>query len=221
MSKTTKTLWTEQHDQFCLKNKIPPAAKLLWQWLIREGIDQEVEPDLSEFQQWVEKHRGKKYAHNYLKQIFNQLVELRVVQVVKQYSWKIYKLIIRPLEHLKPRKKQKLQNHNTTYKTHQSNPNKSVDDDVQQQHILSNQQLLGEVGINFDDNEKEVLNRPQFEIKAAILLFKLRGAAEKILNPEGWVRHCLRRRYWEQPTNYAAICQHFGGAVMDIENYFR
>jgi hypothetical protein len=220
MSKTTKTLWTEQHDQFCLKNKIPPAAKLLWQWLIREGLEQEVEPDLSEFNDWVKKHRGKSYAHNYLKQMFNALVELRVIQVVKQYSWKIFKLIVRPLEWLNPPKKQKLQNDNTTYKSPKSNPSKSVDEDIQQQHILSNQQLMSESGIHFDTEEKEVLNRPQFEIKAALLLFKLRGAAEKIMNPEGWVRHCLRRRYWEQPTNYAAIVQHFGGAVMEIQDYF-
>ncbi|MBD2569701.1 hypothetical protein [Anabaena lutea] len=212
--------WTEKHDQFCLKNSIPPAAKLLWQWLIREGVAEEVEPDLSEFNHWVEKHRGKGYAHNYLKQMFNVLVENRVIQTIKQYSWKVFKLIVRPLEWLKPRKKQKLHNPNSTYKTPTPNPTNSVDQDVQQQHILSNQQLMSEEGIHFDTEETEVLNRPNFEIKAALLLFKLRGATEKINNPEGWVRHCLRRRYWEQPRNYSAICQHFGGAVMKIEDYF-
>lgn len=215
-----KTNWSEDHDKFCLKNKIPPAAKLLWQWLIREGIEEEVEPDLSEFNHWVEKHRGKAYAHNYLKQMFNTLVENRVVQVVRQYSWKIFKLVVRPLEWLKPPKKQKLHNANSTYKTPTPNPDNSVDADIQQQHILSNQELMSGVGIHFDTEETEVLNRPQFEIKAALLLFKLRGAAQKIMNPEGWVRQCLRRRYWEQPTNYASICQHFGGAAVAVEDYF-
>ncbi|MBK1990909.1 hypothetical protein A0J48_025940 [Sphaerospermopsis aphanizomenoides BCCUSP55] len=219
MTKLTSN-WTEKHDQFCLKNSIPPAAKLLWQWLIREGVDQEVEPDLSEFNHWVEKHRGKGYAHNYLKQMFNLLVENRVIQVVRQYSWKIFKLLVRPLEWLNPPKKQKLHNPNSTYKTPSSNPENSVDLDIQQQHILSNQQLMSQEGIHFDTEETEVLNRPQFEIKAALLLFKLRGAAEKIMNPEGWVRQCLRRRYWEQPTNYGSIAKHFGGAAMEIEDYF-
>ena len=212
--------WTQKHDQYCLKNSIPPAAKLLWQWLIREGAGEEVEPDLSEFNTWVEKHRGKGYAHNYLKQMFNKLVEAGVIGTIKQYSWKVYKLVVRPLEWLFPRRKQKLQNPNSSYKTPTSNPNKTVDSDIQQQHILSNQQLMSEDGIHFDTEEKEVLNRPKFEIKAALLLFKLRGATEKIINPEGWVRQCLRRRYWEQPTNYAAICQYFGGVVMQIEDYF-
>jgi hypothetical protein len=216
----TNTGWTEDHDKFCLKNKIPPAAKLLWQWLIREGVEKEVEPDLSEFNDWVKKHRGKSYAHNYLKKMFDVLVENRVIQAIKQYSWKVFKLIVRPLEWLKPRKKQKLHNPNSTYKTPNPNPDNSVDADVQQQHILSNQELMSQEGIHFDTEEREVLNRPQFEIKAALLLFKLRGAAEKIMNPEGWVRQCLRRRYWEQPTNYACICQHFGGVVMEVKDYF-
>ncbi|MBE9202115.1 hypothetical protein IQ233_23930, partial [Nodularia sp. LEGE 06071] len=132
-------------------------------------------------------------------------------------SWKVFKLIVRPLEWLKPRRKEKLHNPNSTYKTPTPNPSKSVDDDIQQQHILSNQQLMSESGIHFDTEETEVLNRPQFEIKAALLLFKLRGSTEKINNPEGWVRQCLRRRYWEQPRNYGAICQHFGGAVISLE----
>ncbi|MGM3305092.1 hypothetical protein ACSQ6I_03755 [Anabaena sp. WFMT] len=213
-------IWTEKHDQFCLEKHIPPAAKLLWQWLIREGVNQEVEPDLSEFNHWVKKFRGKGYGHNYLKQMFNLLVEHRVIQTIKQYSWKVFKLIVRPLEWLFPRKKQKLHNHNSTYEKPTSNPSKSVEDDIQQQHILSNQQVLFESGIHFDTEETEVLSRPQFEIKAALLLFKLRGATEKINNPEGWVRQCLRRRYWEQPRNYGTIAQHFGGAVMNIEDYF-
>jgi hypothetical protein len=212
--------WTEKHDQFCLKNSIPPAAKLLWQWLMREGVEEEIEPDLSEFNDWVKKHRGRGYSHNYLKQMFNKLVEAGVISKIKQYSWKIFKLVVRPLEWLFPRKKQKLQSPNSTYKTPTSNPDNSVNNDLQQQHILSNQQLMSSEGIHFDTEEKEVLNRPSFEIKAALLLFKLRGAAEKIINPEGWVRQCLRRRYWEQPTNYFVICQHFRGVVMEIQDYF-
>ncbi|WP_174762943.1 hypothetical protein [Anabaena sp. UHCC 0187] len=204
--------WTQKHDQFCLKNSIPPAAKLLWQWLTREGVGEEVEPDLSEFNTWVEKHRGKGYAHNYLKQMFNKLVEVRVVGTIKQYSWKIFKLIVRPLEWLFPRRKQKLHNPNSTYKTPTSNPDNSVKDDIQQQHILSNQQLMSEAGIYFDTQEKEVLKRPQFEIKAAIFLFRLRGAAEKIMNPEGWIRRCLQLEYWEHPSNYKAIVDILGNS---------
>lgn len=122
------TSWTEEHDQFCLQLKIPPAAKLLWQWLIRQGLEDEIEPDLSEFNQWVEKHRGKKYAHNYLKQMFQKLIDCRVVRIAKKFSWKIYRLIVRPLSWLKPRRKQKLQNQEQTYKIQPSNLTKTVEE---------------------------------------------------------------------------------------------
>lgn len=106
--------WTEEHEAFCYKHHICPAAKSLWQWLMRQGlIAEEVEPDLSEFNATVAKARGKGYSHNYLKKIFDQLVEHRVIQVVKQYSWKIFKLLVRPLEWLKPPRKKR----EKTYKT--------------------------------------------------------------------------------------------------------
>ncbi|WP_414544302.1 hypothetical protein [Nostoc sp. CCY0012] len=107
--------WSEEHDAFCYQHHICPAAKSLWQWLSRQAqISAEIEPDLAEFNNWVAKVRGKGYSHNYLKHIFNQLVENRVIQVVKQYSWKIFKLLVRPLEWLKPPRKKrekKLHNH--------------------------------------------------------------------------------------------------------------
>ncbi|GBG20355.1 hypothetical protein NIES4072_40320 [Nostoc commune NIES-4072] len=46
--------WTEAHEAFCYQHHIPPAAKILWQWLMRQGqIASEIEPDLSEFNTWV------------------------------------------------------------------------------------------------------------------------------------------------------------------------
>ncbi len=211
--------WTEEHESFCYKHHICPAAKSLWQWLMRQGkIPAEVEPDLSEFNAKVAKARGKGYSHNYLKQIFNQLVEARVIQVVKQYSWKIFKLLVRPLEWLKPPRKKReknLQNHNFSYTLDPSNNSKPVPGDIQQQHsnIDDNLATLADNGINFDSSEKEVLDRPTNEIKLALLMFNLRGGLEKINNPEGWVRICLRKRIWEHPTNYNALLQMFGNST--------
>jgi hypothetical protein len=213
-------MWTQQHDQYCLENSIPPAAKLLWQWLLStEEIGTETEPDLSEFQSWVEKHRGKKYAHHYLKKMFDLLVEKRVIEVVKKFSWKIFRLLVRPLNWLKPNKEKKLQNPKQSYKTQPSNPDKSVDKDIQQQ-LISNQELLANEQLHFDIKEKEVLYRPQWQIKVAILLYKIRKSTSEIINPEGWIRTCLRREYWEQPNNFGAIAKHFGGVAMDVQDYF-
>ncbi|BAZ54188.1 hypothetical protein NIES4103_68730 (plasmid) [Nostoc sp. NIES-4103] len=211
--------WTEEHEAFCYQHHIPPAAKSLWQWLMRQGeISTEIEPDLSAFNAWVEKNRGKGYAHNYLKQIFNQLVSHRVIQVVKQYSWKIFKLLVRPLSWLKPPKKPReknLHNSNSSYNSHPSNDTSAVTGDIQQQqsNIHENQTLLTEEGIYFDEQEKEVLSRPKNEIKLAIIMFKLRGGFEKLFNPEGFIRRCLRERWWEHRRNYDALLQRFGNST--------
>ncbi|OYD92760.1 hypothetical protein CDG77_13990 [Nostoc sp. 'Peltigera membranacea cyanobiont' 213] len=211
--------WTEEHTAFCYQHHICPAAKSLWQWLMMQGaIAEELEPDLSEFNATVAKARGKGYSHNYLKQIFEQLVEHRVIQVVKQYSWKIFKLLVRPLEWLKPprRKREKnLQNHNLSYSLDPSNDKSIAPGDIQQQHSNSdiNLETLAENGIHFDSKEKEVLDRPTNEIKLALIMFNLRGALDKILNPEGWIRTCLRKRIWEQPTNYRTLLEMFGNST--------
>ncbi|MEH2065132.1 MAG: hypothetical protein V7K50_23210 [Nostoc sp.] len=211
--------WTEEHEAFCYKHHICPAAKSLWQWLMRQGvISEEVEPDLSEFNATVAKARGKGYSHNYLKQIFDQLVENRVIQVVKQYSWKIFKLLVRPLEWLKPPRKKReknLQSHNLSYTLDPSNDSCLVPVDIQQQHSNSdiNLETLAEAGIHYDSSEKEVLERPTNEIKLGLLMFNLRGGLDKILNPEGFIRRCLRERWWEFPRNYNLLLQMFGNST--------
>lgn len=218
--------WTEEHEAFCYKHHICPAAKSLWQWLMRQGvISSEIEPDLSEFNATVAKARGKGYCHNYLKQAFNQLVEHRVIQVVKQYCWKIFKLLVRPLEWLKPPRKKRsknLQNNNSSYKTDPSNDNSVVTGNIQQQHSNSsiNQELLSESSIYFDGDATEVLERPTWEVKVALTLFKIRGGFDKIENPEGFIRNCLRGRWWETTRNYAAICKNLSHATKPDDPVF-
>jgi hypothetical protein len=211
--------WTEEHESYCYQHHIPPAAKILWQWLMRQGeISEEIEPDLAAFNAWVKKVRGKEYSHNYLKKIFDILVETRVIQVVKQYSWKIFKLLVRPLDWLKPPKKRrekKLHNHNSSYDLPASNVDSSVEGTSQQQQssINTNSELLNELGIHFDSDIKEVLERPVNEVKLAIIMFNLRGGFEKIENPEGFIRRCLRGRWWEYKRNYDVLLQKYGNST--------
>lgn len=205
--------WTEQHEAFCFENKIPPAAQHLWQWLLRQGNEvEEIEPDLSEFNEWVEKFRGKKYSHNYLKEMFELLKKLGVISTIKKFCWKIYRLVIRPLEWLKPRKRQKSQLPTFTYNLQPSNDSNAVGDSMQQQHsdLERNQETLALEGIEYDTSDTEVLSRPNWEIRAAIVLFNIRSSTNIIENPEGWLRQCLRKRYWETRRNYVAIISKCG-----------
>lgn len=227
-------LWTEQHEIFCLKNKVPHAAQRLWQWLLwQSDLTEEIEPDLSEFNTWVEKWRGRRYTHNYLKSMFQLLNDLRVISVVKTYCWKIHRLILRPLDWLNPRKRQpkkNLQVDDSTYNYQPPNDECAVSGVIQQQQldIDLNKGTLDKEGIEFNSEETEVLVRPNWELRAAIVLFKIRGGFEKIDNPEGWIRRCLQSRYWETCRNYFAIIRYTLGLsknesmpAIELEDLFK
>lgn len=208
-------LWTEEHESFCYQHHIPPAAKSLWQWLMRQGyIGSEIEPDLSEFNAWVAKSRGKGYSHNYLKQMFELLLGHRVVQVVKQYSWKIYKLLVRPLNWLKPRKEKNLQNRNSSCDLDPSNdtsaepevysssndlpPTTAEFEELERQHEILT--TCAEYEIYFDPRKPSTKNLFEYDldyIKEALNHFVKRGGHKKIENPQGWLIDCLRHCYWE------------------------
>ncbi|BBD67964.1 hypothetical protein NIES4072_47240 [Nostoc commune NIES-4072] len=213
--------WTEAHEAFCYQHHIPPAAKILWQWLMRQGqIASEIEPDLSEFNTWVAKTRGKPYAHNYLKKIFEILVSCRVLQVIKQYSWKITKLLVRPLSWLNPpkkRRKKKLHNHNSSYDLPASNGtnaepgvNSSSNsitlttaefEELERQHEILI--ACAEYQIYFDPNKPSTREMFEFDIedvRLALKHFVKRSQRQVIPNPQGWLIACLRNCYWEDET---------------------
>ena len=209
--------WTEAHDAYCYQHHIPPAAKTLWQWLMRLGeIASEIEPDLSEFNAWVAKVRGKPYTHNYLKKIFEILVSCRVLQVIKKYSWKITKLLLRPLSWLNPPKKpreKKLHNHNYSYNSQPSNdisveqglnsssnnltPTTAEFIEKELQHEILT--ACAEYGIYFDPNKRTTRHLFEFEIsdvRNALKHFVHRGGHQTIRDSQAWLISCLRECYW-------------------------
>ncbi len=100
------TDWTNKHDEFCLEHAFTPSAKLLWQWLVYNGENKELEPDLQEeFNSWVAKKRTKPFDPKTLKTAIKQLDDCSVINIVRKFSWKVYRLFLRPLEWLTPRKK--------------------------------------------------------------------------------------------------------------------
>jgi len=208
----TDKIWTEKHEQFCLENRIVPAARLLWQYLLKQSnSDNQIEPDLAEFNAEIAKHRGKGYCRLTLKNALQQLINLRVVHLVKRFTWRLVRIVTRSLVDLFPKKK--LRNENEIYVSHTSNCDVSEADTQQQQQsypIQENISTLADAGINFNEKELEVLSRPNCEIKLALIMFELRGGLPKITNPEGFIRDCLRGRWWEEPRNHETITMKFG-----------
>ena len=72
---------------------------------------------------------------------------------------------------------------------------------------------MNEAGIHFDSDIKEVLEAPINEVKLAIIMFNLRGGLEKIKNPEGFIRDCIRGQWWLHPRNYNALLQKYGNST--------
>ena len=93
--------WTEKHEQFCYENKLYPCARTLWQWLLKHKDD---EPDLKEFNKYVSRYRGKPYCRPHIKAAFNQLVECRVIRLVKQFTWHLVRIVTIKFEELLPKK---------------------------------------------------------------------------------------------------------------------
>lgn len=209
--------WTEEHELFCHEHRIPPAAKSLWIWFVTQGKEgTESEPDLQDFNQWVTKKRGKPYGQTYLKKMYDVLVSNNIIKQVKKFTWRIYRVIVKPLDWLKPPKKPTekiVQNLNSSFKTQPSNPTDAVDE-VKQQQLSLNQSILSEEGLDFDIKEKEVLDRPTAQIRVAIALYKIRGGVEKIMNPPGFIRACLRYRYWEQPHSQSQLIAVLGNTTI-------
>ncbi len=226
------SVWTHKHEEFCLQNQIPRFAQLLWEWLIKKGeVDKETEPDLKDFNNWIGKHRGRKYCRNTLKSAFNKLVECRVVNLVKRYTWHIVKIVTRPIEYLKPKRKLQKQNIFDNLDSSKGKFYNDVSLQQQQKLIINNKLLFSQYGINFNQDELEVLKRPKNEVLLAITCYQIRDRGVvtclnqrritrgKIKNPEGWIRNCLRKRLWDEPRMYSEIIAEYGNTTF-LEELF-
>lgn len=96
----------------------------------------------------------------------------------------------------------------------------------QQERILNNQLLFSKYGIHFNEYETDVLSRPREEVLLSIVMYQIKDSkvnfdqisgktkyfrAGKIPNPEGWIKVCLERRYWDEPSNFAQIYWRYNG----------
>jgi hypothetical protein len=58
-----------------------------------------------EFNNWVGKKRGKPYDPKTLKSAIKQLDDCAVINILRKFSWKVYRICLRPLDWLTPKKK--------------------------------------------------------------------------------------------------------------------
>lgn len=228
------TAWTKKHDELCLKYKIPNSAQKLWHWLICFGqIGKRIEPSLKDFNAWIEPQRGKPFCQKQLKNAFNKLLECNLIKLVKQYNWHEFKLIIKPLSWLLPRKetaekKSDLEKSSSNSQPEtQSNQNSLADRDDQQQQSLNSlneqvtnntkpqtrvsletKQSIKQLCLTADiklPEECELYYFPIEKIKISLGFLKIRNKRDTIPNPIGWLIDCLRKEYYFEPENQRTL----------------
>lgn len=194
--------WTEKHFAYCLKHGIRCSTLDVYQWLMLQGENVELEVDFKhEFNEWVRKKRGKPYHRDTIKKAIQYLADLGVIRLGKKYSWAIWSLYVISIDRLtKPRKKS--QDRKKPQGFERSNPKNVEQVDKQQQHKYNT--LLSKVGIVFQPRYlKRLLKFPLDELEWAIKLFQFRGGHDNIRNPSGWIVECLRNAWWEDQLFYS------------------
>ena len=117
---------TEEHD--CLAFSLTPCTRLLYRFLLRKRpAGTPLEFELSDFQDWTEKNRYRPYCLKWIKQAFTKLIDIGLVEVVKRYSSKCFKLITYHPENFSSNSGKKNSNFgNKTSKKEASNPHHFV-----------------------------------------------------------------------------------------------
>ena len=124
---------TEEHD--CIAFDLYPCTRLLYRFLLRrKPAGKILEFELVDFQDWTGKNRPKPYSMKWIKQAVAQLRHIGLVEIVKRYSSKCFKLIAYHPEHLSSNSEKKNSNSGKktsnfgkkTSKKEPSNPHHSV-----------------------------------------------------------------------------------------------
>lgn len=201
--------WTPAHDAYCLASKLEGCSKLIWQWLINHPEEQE-EPDLSKFNNWVEKYRGKAYHRDTIKLAWNKLIESKIIRPLKFFTWKIWRIALRPITLLVNPASATLQRKSSreddsirglraaTPIASYTSTNSSSKINPQTKEILAECEAAG---IEFEEKQQpRVLEFPLEKVRIAIAYFLFRHPDEKsrakVRSPQGWLIHSLCNDTW-------------------------
>lgn len=213
--------WTKKHTDLAISKNLTKNACLLWQWLViceeLEGKTDTV--DLKEFNHYVAQKTGHPLDNRTIKSSADRLMEAGIVQWenFNQFIRKVTVKVIREL--LPPKLKKTYKDCNSSASLADldtSNPHDDAQEGLAEAANISLINELGEevvanletniekceqAGIYFDseDAAKLLAWEDVEEVEKAIKLFLKRGGHEKIQNPEGWLRRCLEKRWFDKP----------------------
>ncbi|HBL14347.1 MAG TPA: hypothetical protein DD379_23760 [Cyanobacteria bacterium UBA11162] len=216
--------WTTKHLGFCIEKGFTPTAIKFYEWLLtemNEGAEEIV--DLRDFNKWVTAKRGKPHDNRIVRRAVDQLIEAGVIIHTKKFTSFVWKWTVKSIDFLLNPKPKKSQKRTPIPKKQPSNPSNTepcgqaattdlisalfgVNDEVAS-NLEQCLTICENAGINYEpEAAAEVLTYVEPEdLKKALALFHKRGGHQKIRNPEGWLRKCLERDWWEPPQRMGLI----------------
>jgi hypothetical protein len=214
----TGEAWTTAHDAYCLSNKLEGCAKLIWQWLNAHS-DQQHEPDLADFNKWVRKHRGKPFHRDTIKLAWQKLIDSRIINPLKRFTWKVWRIGLKSISSLidskpRPRKSSRLHKQIRDLGAETAESSSRV---INSSSLINpdTRQILREceqAGFNFVLEENPRVLAYSLElVQIAIAYFEFRHpnqqARDKIRSCEGWLIYCLEHETWKENQRfYGYLC---------------
>jgi len=163
-----------------------------------QGEAADIEPDLNDFNRWVERKRGKPYCRQTLKDAIAKLEEIGIIRIARRFTWRVSRLVLRSLKWVK----ENLHNRKQVCDS-------SAETQFTQRPDFSSSSIKSSTPIKTPPQQVEYLcklyNAPfldklvQFsieQIRDSLKLFRLRSK-QKILNPVGWLLRCINSGWWK------------------------
>lgn len=210
--------WTPKHVDLAIAKKLTKNAWALWEWLVvREKLEGKTEViDLKDFNSYVAKKTGKPLDNRTLKASCDRLEEAGILKFdnfttfIRRVSVKLIRELLPPKLRCRdcnlPASNADLQASNR-YSAEQGDiavaASLYLTSQIGEEVIKTleeNVTKCEEAGINFSSEDAATILTWEdvADVEAAIKLFYKRGGHSKINNPEGWLRDCLEKRWFEK-----------------------
>ena len=190
---TTKNIhiWTDKHLKYCLKFRIKNVAQTLWRWLLTLGNEgQKIEFTLKEFQEYVKKLQGVPFTFRWVKEQFDKLVFLRIINIDKDFGHNTYRIELRHPDATIPkiRKERNLQYHEVSVEKMPSNPYSSETGLSSSSTLTSDQECMDStdipIGDKFNESSQEENLVDIKERKRQLQIIKLCARYGILFNPK-------------------------------------
>lgn len=216
--------WTSKHLGFCIEKGFTPTAIKFYEWLLTqmdEGTEEII--DLGDFNKYVTKRRCKPHDNRIVRRAVEQLIDSGVLINTKKFTNFLWKWTVKRIDFLlnpKPKiskKRSQIPKKDPSNPSHTDSCGRAATADLKTallgvpDEVASNLEqcltLCEEAGINYEpEAAAEVLAYVDPEdLNKALALFHKRGGHRTIRNPQGWLRKCLERDWWETPQRMSLI----------------